>query len=200
MISWLAFGLICAFVVLVFPAWTIRWRKRFSDSGRAARTRARPPRWRLADVLFLVTFALVVAGPALRANGWIAAAWSTGAGAEAGTALLLGAAVLATWAQETMGPAWRTEIAADSRAALVTTGPFAIVRNPTCIALLAAALGTLLLAPSTLGIGGGGLLAASLVLTVRCEETELALVYGQDYRDYCARVGRFLPAVGRLAR
>ncbi|MGI9098526.1 MAG: methyltransferase family protein [Solirubrobacteraceae bacterium] len=198
--SWLALGLICAFLVLVFPARTIRQRKWLAVGGRAWQARTRPPRWLLADVLFLVAFVLVVAGPALRVTGWLGAAWAAGVGAEVGVALLLGAAALATWAQETMGPAWRTDIAADRTTALITSGPFAIIRNPTYVAMLAAALGTLLLAPSALGIAGIGLLAASLVLTARYEEAELALVHGQAYREYCARVGRFLPATRRRSR
>lgn len=197
--SWLALGLIGAFLVLVFPARAFRRRARFAG-GHVVRTGARPRRWLLADILFLAGFANVIAGPALRATGGIGSTWRTGVGAGTGIALLLGAAALATWAQETMGPAWRPDIAADGRAALVTRGPFAIVRNPTYVAMLAAALGTLLLAPSALGIGGVALLAASLLLTVRYEEIELARVHGSTYRAYRAQVGRFLPGVGRQSR
>lgn len=195
----LAFGLICAFLLLIFPARAMRRRARFGGRDRVAAP-ARPRGWLLADVLFLAAFGLVVAGPALRAAGWSGSTWSTGVGAPAGLALLLGAAALAIWAQETMGPAWRPDIAADDRVAIVTTGPFAIVRNPTYIAMVAAASGTLLLAPSWPGIGGVGLLVASLLLTVRYEETELARAHGPTYRAYCARVRRFLPGLGRPSR
>lgn len=197
--SWLALGLVCAFLVLVFPARSIRRRARFAAGGDAEPTGAPPRRWLLADVLFLGAFASVVAGPLLRATGSIGAAWHAGAGTATGPAVLLGAAALATWAQEAMSRAWRPDIAADRRVALVTTGPFAIVRNPTYVAMLAAALGALLLAPSTPGIGGLGLLAASLLLTVHYEETELARVHGPAYRDYHER-GRFLPAMPRRRR
>lgn len=198
--SWLALGLICAFLVLVFPARSLRRRARFAARRDAEPAGARRRRWLLADILFLAAFATVVTGPLLRATGSIGATWHAGAGAAAGAALLLGAAALATWAQDTMGPAWRPDIAADDRAALVTTGPFAIVRNPTYVAMLAAALGALLLAPSTPGITGLGLLAASLLLTVHYEETELARVHGPAYRTYRERVGRFLPTMPRRRR
>jgi len=138
-------------------------------------------------------FLLAVAGPVL------GNATSPSSGARAaGVALLLAAIALAVWAQETMGRAWRTDIAPDADAGLVTHGPFAVVRNPNYVAMLTAVTGALLIAPGLLGLAGTVALLAGLMLTARCEERVLEATFGDPYRFYAARVGRFVPGVGRL--
>jgi len=102
------------------------------------------------------------------------------------------------WAQNTMGAAWRPDIAPADDCQVVTDGPFRVVRNPTYVAMLAAAAGAALLAPTVVGIVGWLALLTSLVLTTRAEEPPLRRAYGTDYEQYAARVGRFLPLIGRL--
>ena len=62
----------------------------------------------------------------------------------------------------------------------------------------AALLGFALLLPSWISLGlliGAGL---GIRRHVRDEEAYLARTYGEEYRRYAARVGRFVPGVGRL--
>lgn len=77
---------------------------------------------------------------------------------------------------------------------LTTTGPYSLVRNPLYVFTM-------------LGTAGVGLLAGSVVLAilfcaiaiavfspiVRAEEAFLADAFGQEFRDYAARVPRFWP-------
>jgi protein-S-isoprenylcysteine O-methyltransferase Ste14 len=101
-------------------------------------------------------------------------------------------------AQRTMGSAWRTGIDPDNRSALVTAGPFALVRNPVYTTMLATSLGVALLVPTVLaGVALLGCVAAVEVQTRLVEEPFLEHTHGLRYRDYTARVGRFLPGVGR---
>jgi protein-S-isoprenylcysteine O-methyltransferase Ste14 len=84
---------------------------------------------------------------------------------------------------------------------LITDGPFAVVRNPIYSAMLPAVLGLVLLTGNAGGIAGFALLVVALELQTRLvEEPYLLRVHGQAYASYAARVGRFLPGAGRLAR
>ncbi|HEX5138369.1 MAG TPA: isoprenylcysteine carboxylmethyltransferase family protein [Planctomycetota bacterium] len=82
---------------------------------------------------------------------------------------------------------------------LVTDGVFAHCRNPMYLGNLLALLGLLTLAqnPWAIAVGGGFFLLAYLSITL-AEETYLLGRFGDDYRDYCRRVPRFLPRLGGL--
>lgn len=119
--------------------------------------------------------------------------WIDGTAAKAAGALLLAAAVviygLALWA---FGNSWRLGIDRQSPGCLVTTGIFAWTRNPIYVALDLVAIGTFLLQGRLIFL----VLAAILVLMLHemiCrEERFLRERYGQAYREYCARVGRYV--------
>jgi protein-S-isoprenylcysteine O-methyltransferase Ste14 len=100
-----------------------------------------------------------------------------------------------------MGDSWRVGVDPAERTELVTDGPFALVRNPIFAAMIPFFAGIALLAPNALTIAGAVLLVAALELQIRfVEEPHLSRVHGQSYDDYAARVGRFVPGVGRLGR
>jgi protein-S-isoprenylcysteine O-methyltransferase Ste14 len=99
-----------------------------------------------------------------------------------------------------MGESWRIGVGEGERTALVTTGPFAVVRNPIFAAMLPASLGLALLVPNIAALVGFGALVLALQIQVRLvEEPYLLRQHGEAYRDYAARVGRFVPGLGRLA-
>jgi protein-S-isoprenylcysteine O-methyltransferase Ste14 len=104
-----------------------------------------------------------------------------------GAGLLIFAAALWSFADS-----WRIGIDRHTPGVLVTGGIFAWTRNPIYVALDLVFCGTALLQGRTIFL----LLAAALVLLlhyqVRREEGYLATLYGDAYRDYCARVGRYL--------
>lgn len=103
------------------------------------------------------------------------------------------------YAQVAMGTSWRIGVDPAERTELVTSGPFALVRNPIFAAMLPTALGLTLLVPSWVAIVGLLGLLVALELQVRMvEEPYLLRVHGKEYTGYAARVGRFFPGVGRL--
>jgi protein-S-isoprenylcysteine O-methyltransferase Ste14 len=76
---------------------------------------------------------------------------------------------------------------------LVTNGPYRWIRNPlyTAGGLLFAGLG--LVAASWIFIAGAAALLPFVWLRLPKEEAELEDRFGQEYRDYVSRTGRFLP-------
>jgi protein-S-isoprenylcysteine O-methyltransferase Ste14 len=117
-----------------------------------------------------------------------------------GIALAVTGTVATLLAQFAMGDSWRIGVDPQERTALVTSGPFALVRNPIFAAMLPTALGLVLMVPSAIAILGLVVLIASLEVQVRIvEEPYLRSVHGQRYADYARRVGRFLPGLGKLA-
>jgi protein-S-isoprenylcysteine O-methyltransferase Ste14 len=98
-----------------------------------------------------------------------------------------------------MGTSWRIGVDPAERTALVTSGPFALVRNPIFAAMLPTALGLTLLVPSWVAIAGLLGLLVALELQVRVvEEPYLLRAHGEKYAGYAARVGRFVPGMGLL--
>jgi protein-S-isoprenylcysteine O-methyltransferase Ste14 len=89
----------------------------------------------------------------------------------------------------------------DAPSKLVTTGPFAIVRNPIMVAEVAVIWAEALYF-SSVGIllYAGLVTVASHLLVLRVEEPELRQRFGADYEDYCRRVPRWLPRLGPARR
>jgi protein-S-isoprenylcysteine O-methyltransferase Ste14 len=119
----------------------------------------------------------------------------------AGTLLAVAGIGATFYAQVAMGASWRIGVDPAERTELVTTGPFALVRNPIYAAMLPTALGLALLVPSWVALAGLAGLAVGLELQVRVvEEPHLLQAHGETFASYAARVGRFVPGVGRLGR
>ncbi|WP_101653628.1 methyltransferase family protein [Brevibacterium ihuae] len=108
--------------------------------------------------------------------------------------------ILSTFgAQMTLGASWRIGIDQTERTALVTTGPFRLVRNPVFTAAFSAFLGLTLMVPNLLAIVGLAVILIGIEIQVRLiEEPYLRGIHGDSYSDYASRVGRFLPGIGRL--
>ena len=111
--------------------------------------------------------------------------------------LILGAAVSlwGLWCFGTIGKGTPTPIDAPKK--LVIQGPYRYVRNPMYVGVLLVLLGWAMLFGSI-----GLLLYTFLVATgfhlfvVFYEERVLEREFGGDYRNYCERVGRWLPHIG----
>jgi protein-S-isoprenylcysteine O-methyltransferase Ste14 len=102
-------------------------------------------------------------------------------------------------AQLGMGASWRIGVNHEERTDLVTGGWFSVIRNPIYTAMIVGWLGFALLVPTWLSFLAPLLVALGLELQVRyVEEPYLTRTHGEEYRAYGARVGRFLPGVGRL--
>jgi protein-S-isoprenylcysteine O-methyltransferase Ste14 len=108
--------------------------------------------------------------------------------------------VVLLWSQSSMGASLRIGVDPSERTDLVTDGPFRWVRNPIYSAMVVYVSGVALLIPNPASFVAAGGLAVGVDLHVRLvEEPYLAAAHGGFYASYAARVGRFVPGVGKLA-
>jgi protein-S-isoprenylcysteine O-methyltransferase Ste14 len=149
-----------------------------------------------ARVTFVAAVVLVAVGPLTAAgNG------HPGPVNVIGLAVAL-AGIAATFvAQLRMGTSWRIGVDPGEQTDLVTTGMFAAVRNPIFTTMALTAVGLTAMVPTAIGGAGLALTVVAVELQVRAvEEPYLRATHGPAYRRYEARVGRFVPAIGRSRR
>jgi protein-S-isoprenylcysteine O-methyltransferase Ste14 len=157
----------------------------------------------VSGVLFELAIGVVVAGAILDLSDALDPISAFDEGLVQGIGIVLAATGLAATvgAQWAMGDSWRVGVDPGERTELVTDGPFSFVRNPIYAGVIPFFAGIMLLVPNLVAIGGFALLVLGLELQTRLvEEPYLRRVHGSAYAEYAARVGRFLPGVGRLER
>ena len=109
--------------------------------------------------------------------------------------------VARTAAQLDMGTSWRAGVDSAERTELVTTGLFRQTRNPIYAYAVLFYGGLAMMVPNLLAFTALAFQLAGIELQVRLvEEPYLLAIHGQTYQSYAARVGRFLPGIGRLPR
>jgi protein-S-isoprenylcysteine O-methyltransferase Ste14 len=188
-----------AFVLMVWPLARV-----YRETGlwATALHRETEPGQRLVGVAFLavqltaVAFVVLYAwhGPAA-VGVWLQPPALTWLGLGLAACGVVGVAI----AQRQMGASFRIGID-DAETALVQSGLFAWVRNPIFSALLVLLAGMFLAVPCVWTLGIWLAAAVTVARQVRLEERHLLTQHGDEYRGYAARVGRFVPGVGRLAR
>ena len=101
------------------------------------------------------------------------------------------------WVFKTIGRAGAKYVITFDDQQLVTTGPYARIRHPMYTGAFAWAV-TVLLFTDHWGVGIGflGFILFVVVFRVRSEEQALVEHFGDDYREYMARTGRFWPRSG----
>jgi protein-S-isoprenylcysteine O-methyltransferase Ste14 len=80
-----------------------------------------------------------------------------------------------------------------TNATLVTSGPYRWMRHPMYTAALVLVIATTFLTASAIVGIGGVVMFALLAARSRIEERRLVEKFGDAYRDYQKRTGRFLP-------
>lgn len=104
--------------------------------------------------------------------------------------------LLLFWTFSSLGKNLTDTVVTRTNATLVTHGPYRFVRHPFYVtaALLLASV-TLLSASGWLGVCGVVILA---LLTMRTPKEEQMLIerFGEKYREYMARTGRYFPRIG----
>jgi protein-S-isoprenylcysteine O-methyltransferase Ste14 len=114
-----------------------------------------------------------------------------------GWLLLASGALLTVVAQRHMGASWRVGID-DRPTVLVKSCMFQVVRNPIFTGLLIFLAGYACLTPAWWSLTLWVATAAGLRVQVAWEEQHLVMHHGATYLAYAARVGRFVPWIGRL--
>jgi protein-S-isoprenylcysteine O-methyltransferase Ste14 len=197
----LALGAYALYLVLAFGARTVIQIRRTGQSGfKGVSGRVGSAEW-FAGVLFVVAIVVGVLAPVLALTDTVEAigALDTTAVHVAGVVLFSAGLIATLAAQIAMGESWRIGVDESETTELVTSGPFAVVRNPIFSAMLPASIGLALMVPSVIALAGVVALGAALELQVRVvEEPYLLAKQGERYRDYASKVGRFVPGMGRL--
>lgn len=101
------------------------------------------------------------------------------------------AATLVCWKR--MGKSWRMGIDPKEKTQLIVTGPYAFVRHPIYALSSLLMLCTLAIVPSPAMALVAFTHVTLLMWESHREERHLISVHGNLYRDYAARVGRFVP-------
>jgi protein-S-isoprenylcysteine O-methyltransferase Ste14 len=190
-----------AYLLLAFGLRTLIQLRRTGSTGfHGLGGRPGSAEW-IAGVGFTVALLVGAAAPVLALLDLVEpiAALDTTAAHVVGLVLAVAGIGLTFYAQVAMGASWRIGVDPAERTQLVTSGPFALVRNPIFAAMLPTAVGLAMLVPSWVAIAGLVGLVAALELQVRVvEEPYLLQAHGETYAAYAARVGRFVPGVGQL--
>ena len=106
--------------------------------------------------------------------------------------LLFGAAFM-IWSLHHIGRNITISISTRENHALVTTGPYRWVRHPLYTGGMVEAVGVCLLMANWFVALSAGLFWALIACRTPMEEKKLIETFGDEYRQYMQRVGRFLP-------
>ena len=114
----------------------------------------------------------------------------------AGVVVVLAGLVIFALSLWAFADSWRIGIDRERPGALMTNGIFAWTRNPIYIALDSIVLGTFLVSGRVIFLAIALALVGLLHYEIRREEKYLAETYGDAYRDYRERVGRYVRRSG----
>jgi protein-S-isoprenylcysteine O-methyltransferase Ste14 len=199
-VSVTALVLFAVYLLVAFVVRTWLQLRRTGDSGwRGISGRPGTAEW-WAGILFAVALVAGVLGPVTALFGLNPIDALTATVVQVtGTVLAIIGVVTTFLTQVAMGTNWRIGVDETERTDLVTTGPFALVRNPIFTAMGFTGLGLTLMVPNVVALTGFVLLLVALHLQVRVvEEPYLRRAHGHAYARYAASTGRFLPSLGRI--
>ena len=111
----------------------------------------------------------------------------------AGVALGFASLGLWTWTHAVLGRFWSAQLQLRGSHQLVTEGPYSRVRHPMYTAILAWIVSLGLVAANGAPLLFAVLFAAFVAARVSREERMMLDRFGNEYRDYMGRTGRFLP-------
>ena len=103
--------------------------------------------------------------------------------------------LLVAWIHRELGRQYSAELAIQKEHALVTTGPYARTRHPMYTVLNMFSLSMALTTSNLLVLLFAALVVVPFPWIVRAEEEMLLETFGEDYREYMERTGRFFPRI-----
>jgi protein-S-isoprenylcysteine O-methyltransferase Ste14 len=110
-----------------------------------------------------------------------------------GVGLGLVAGLLLVWMFRTLGRNLTDTVVTRKQHTLVTTGPYRWVRHPLYSSAALVIVGNSLVAANWFFFVAGCLMFLLLAIRTRKEEENLIARFGDDYRNYMQRTGRFVP-------
>jgi protein-S-isoprenylcysteine O-methyltransferase Ste14 len=111
----------------------------------------------------------------------------------AGAGLFVVGGMLATWTFASLGKNLTDTVVTRKNHTLILTGPYRWVRHPFYGAVAMTVLALAIVAANWLLLLGGIAVLSLLVIRTRKEEEKLVERFGDEYRRYMERTGRFLP-------
>ena len=105
------------------------------------------------------------------------------------------AVVLLTWTLRSLGTNLTDTVVTRRAHTLVTRGPYAQVRHPFYDSIALLILANSLIAANWAFLLAGGVFLSLMVVRTRTEEEKLLARFGDQYRVYRDRTGRFLPKI-----
>jgi protein-S-isoprenylcysteine O-methyltransferase Ste14 len=99
-----------------------------------------------------------------------------------------GLTMLSQWV---MRHSWKIGIPEEQDAPLVTSGLYALSRNPIYVGMVTALIGTVLAVPNVVSVALALSAWISISYQIRMEEVHLGCAFGQAYSAYCKRVRRW---------
>ena len=100
-----------------------------------------------------------------------------------------------TWTQITLDTQWSAQLQLTKEHTLVTTGPYAYVRHPLYSGMMGWAASVSLLTANWIFLAVCALSVAGLLWRVPKEEQMMIEAFGDEYKAYMQRTGRFFPKV-----
>ncbi|GGN94359.1 hypothetical protein GCM10010112_83590 [Actinoplanes lobatus] len=198
--AWLAFTLNLTGTLTAFGLRTWLHKRRTGDTGhRHSRPPTGTPAW-WAQILVAAGLLGGLTAPLLHATGALhpVSALDHRAVQVAGLIVAVAGFVAIPAAQAAMGTSWRIGVDAGETTTLVTSGVFALVRNPIFTAMIIAMAGITAMTPTWPQLLVLAAVIAALELQVRTvEEPYLRTAHGETYTGYTRRTGRFLPRIGQ---
>jgi len=110
-----------------------------------------------------------------------------------GFALGLASLAFWTWVQAVLGKHWSAQLQLREEHHLVTAGPYARVRHPLYTAMFGFGVSLALVTANWVFVGLAVLVVAGLIARAPREEQMMVEEFGEEYRAYVRRTGRFLP-------
>jgi protein-S-isoprenylcysteine O-methyltransferase Ste14 len=148
---------------------------------------------RLAGFLTWVATLLYLVRPQIIAVGqFVLPDWLRWSGVGFGAAGVL----LMAWTLVNLGKNLTDTVSTRRDATLITSGPYRWVRHPFYVTAALLMLAAALLSANALIASAGLAVIVLLVLRTPKEEQKLVDKFGDDYREYMARTGRFFPKLG----
>jgi protein-S-isoprenylcysteine O-methyltransferase Ste14 len=103
---------------------------------------------------------------------------------------------LLVWTLRSLGPNLTDTVVTRNKHTLVTTGPYRWVRHPFYVAVGLMILANSMAAANWFVFLSGALVIGLLTIRTETEEAHLLARFGDPYRAYVDRTGRFVPRIG----
>ena len=184
---------------LAILGWLVRvyYTRRGSEPGeKVSRTREEPlSRWALLAFFYALMvipgFVYVFAPHRMRWARLLLPTWLRWLGVALGVVNLL----LFAWTHHTLRGAWSLRLVIKEKQPLVTSGPYHWVRHPMYTSIFGSALAASLL--SATWLMGLGTVGTSISIAARVGDEEALMIeeFGDQYRAYMKRTGRYLPPI-----